>query len=78
MDRGIDGFRVDALQRLFEAEDVYGSDEPVAVDSGITDPTINKYLEHIYTRNQPETFIVTRGWYEIMKTYENRWKNFTN
>ncbi|KAL7638904.1 UNVERIFIED_CONTAM: hypothetical protein RMT77_010438 [Armadillidium vulgare] len=72
LDRGVDGFRVDALQRLFEVDDVYGADEPVAIDSGITDPTIHKYLDHIYTRNQPETFEVTRGWYEILKSYEDR------
>ncbi|KAB7502886.1 Maltase A1 [Armadillidium nasatum] len=72
LDKGVDGFRVDALKHLVEVEDVYGADEPVAEDSEITDPTQYSYLNHTLTVNLPETFNITRGWYEILDSYDDR------
>ncbi|RXG71625.1 Maltase A1 [Armadillidium vulgare] len=51
LDKGVDGFRVDALKHLVEVEDVYDADEPIAEDSGITDPTQYYYLNHTLTVN---------------------------
>ncbi|KAB7503540.1 hypothetical protein Anas_13046 [Armadillidium nasatum] len=72
LDKGVDGFRVDALKYLVEVEDVYGADEPIAQDSGITDPTQYYYLNHTFTINLPETFKITRGWYDILDSYDER------
>ncbi|KAL7638995.1 UNVERIFIED_CONTAM: hypothetical protein RMT77_010529 [Armadillidium vulgare] len=72
LDKGVDGFRVDALKHLVEVEDVYDADEPIAEDSGITDPTQYYYLNHTLTVNLPETFNITRGWYEILDSYGDR------
>ena len=53
--RGVDGFRVDALEHVFEAE--HFKDEPASHYQN-TNPTVNAGyagLDHIYTRNLPET-----------------------
>ncbi|XP_045612300.1 maltase A3 isoform X2 [Procambarus clarkii] len=71
LDKGVDGFRVDALQHLVEVEDL-NLDEPVAVDSGITDPEDYEYLNHTLTIHQPETFTVTREWRQLLDKYPDR------
>ncbi|RXG54050.1 Maltase A1 [Armadillidium vulgare] len=70
LDKGVDGFRVDAIQNL--VEDVSFADEPPAANSGITDPTLEGYYNHIYTLNQPETIDVIRGWHEVLESYKDR------
>ncbi|KAB7502889.1 hypothetical protein Anas_11589, partial [Armadillidium nasatum] len=70
LDKGVDGFRVDAIQNL--VEDASFADEPAAANSGITDPTLEGYYNHIYTLNQPETMDIIRGWHEILETYKDR------
>ncbi|KAL7638994.1 UNVERIFIED_CONTAM: hypothetical protein RMT77_010528 [Armadillidium vulgare] len=70
LDKGVDGFRVDAIQNL--VEDVSFADEPPATNSGITDPTLEGYYNHIYTLNQPETIDVIRGWHEVLESYKDR------
>ena len=53
-DKGVDGFRMDAVPFLFEDQDF--KDEPV---SGKTDdPEDYNYLSHIYTWNFPEVKMV--------------------
>lgn len=64
LDKGVDGFRVDALKYLVEEEDlVY--DEPV-------DPDNPELLQHIYTTNQPETFQILREWRELIDEYNDK------
>ncbi|XP_068234691.1 probable maltase isoform X2 [Palaemon carinicauda] len=71
LDKGVDGFRVDALKHLFEVEDVH-QDEPVAKDSGIDDKMDYGYLNHTLTVNQPETFGVLRKWRELIDLYSDK------
>lgn len=55
MDRGVAGFRIDAVPSLFEVDkgqDGRYPDEPL---SGGTDPDDWGYLRHIYTQDLPET-----------------------
>lgn len=47
LDRGVAGFRVDAVNHLFEAEDL--RDEPVS--GRVPDPQDYEYLHHYYTRD---------------------------
>lgn len=47
LDQGADGFRVDAVNHLFE--DPAMRDEPLSGDTD--DPTDNAYLTHIYTKD---------------------------
>ncbi|XP_076066768.1 maltase A3-like isoform X2 [Oratosquilla oratoria] len=72
MDRGADGFRVDALKHLFEVEDL-SLDEPVNEEAGVEDNLQYNYLKHPFTMNQPETFEVVRDWRKMMNTYSDKW-----
>lgn len=68
MDKGVDGFRVDAIPFLFEVEDL--RDEPL---SGQTNnPINNNYTLHIYTQNLDETYDMVRQWRKVLDEYESR------
>ncbi|XP_031839078.1 alpha-glucosidase [Nomia melanderi] len=72
MDRGVDGFRIDAINHMFE--DVRSLDEPKA---NRTDLPADDYdtLVHIYTRDQHETYETLRSWRKLMDDYSNRTKS---
>ncbi|XP_011301865.1 maltase 1-like [Fopius arisanus] len=59
IDRGVDGFRIDAVALLFE--DAQLRDEPVIPNTGLP-PTDSGNLEHIYTRDLPEVYGVLKSW----------------
>ncbi|EAT45278.1 AAEL003434-PA [Aedes aegypti] len=70
LDKGVDGFRVDAVPFLYEVLPTNGSfpDEP---RSGLTnDPDDFDFLEHIYTQNQPETLDMVYQWRELVDNYQ--------
>ncbi|XP_034948198.1 alpha-glucosidase-like [Chelonus insularis] len=58
-DRGVDGFRVDAIIHVFE--DARFLDEPAIPNTGLP---VGHYetLNHIYTRNQNETYTLVNDW----------------
>lgn len=71
LDKGVAGFRVDAIAHLFEVnkEDFGGKfpDEPL---SGSTDnPDDYDYTNHIYTVDQDETFEMVYQWREVLDEY---------
>ncbi|XP_076273444.1 maltase 1-like [Rhynchophorus ferrugineus] len=68
LDIGIDGFRVDAVPHIYEDEQL--RDEPINPDSGV-DSTNWNYLEHIYTKDQPETFELVYSWRAHLDNYTN-------
>ncbi|XP_053689533.1 maltase 2-like [Sabethes cyaneus] len=68
LDLGVDGFRIDAVNWLFE--DLQFRDEPT---SGVsTDPLMPDYLNHIYTRDMPETTDMVYQWREVMDEYKKQ------
>ncbi|GAB0095460.1 maltase A2-like [Sergentomyia squamirostris] len=72
LDRGVDGFRVDAVPNLFEVLPVDGHypDEPL---SGITtDPDSFDYVQHIYTVDQPETVEMLYQFREVLDEYTRK------
>ncbi|XP_042871777.1 maltase A2-like [Penaeus japonicus] len=71
LDRGVDGFRVDALKFLYEARNLY-EDEPIAQDSEVEDPLQYEFLEHTLTVDQPETFDALAEWRDLLNEYEDR------
>lgn len=71
LDRGVAGFRIDAVSWCFEVEtDATGRypDEPL---SGYTnDPDDSVYLRHIYTQDLPETIDMIYQWRQLMDDYQ--------
>lgn len=68
LDKGVDGFRVDAIPYLFEVEDL--RDEPL---SGKTnDPLDFDYTIHYYTQNLDENYGIVRHWRNLLNEYDSR------
>jgi alpha-glucosidase len=70
MDKGVDGFRIDAVPCLFEKLNPDGSfpDEPRTFD-----PNCDRYddcsLQHIYVQDQDETFDMVYQWRKLVDEY---------
>ncbi|KAM0734205.1 Alpha-glucosidase [Formica fusca] len=64
LDKGVDGFRVDAVPHL--CEDVRFLDEPL---TGNPNPDDYGYTDKIYTKDQPRTYEMVKGWREVMDEY---------
>ena len=66
LDKGVDGFRTDALSYLYEDKQL--RDEPL---SGLTDdPNNYDYTEKIYTNNQQPTYEILPTWRQVLDEYE--------
>jgi alpha-glucosidase len=66
MDRGVDGFRVDAIIYMFE--DAEMRDEPLSNTPGCS--SIDAcYLKHVFTIDQPETVDMVQQWRELLEDY---------
>ncbi|XP_050491663.1 alpha-glucosidase-like [Bombus huntii] len=69
MDRGVDGFRIDAINLMFE--DVNFRDEPSANRTDIPSDDYDSLL-HIYTLDQNETYGTLNSWRKLMDDHSNR------
>jgi alpha-glucosidase len=71
LDKGVDGFRIDAITHMYETNvDAEGRlyDEPV---SGTTDdPADYGYLKHIYTTDMEETLELVYDWRSFLDAYK--------
>lgn len=70
LNKGVDGFRIDAIPFIFETvlDDGSYPDEPV---SGMcSDPTATCYLNHVHTKDLPETFDLVYSWRELLNQYK--------
>uniref|UniRef100_T1PAI4 alpha-glucosidase n=1 Tax=Musca domestica TaxID=7370 RepID=T1PAI4_MUSDO len=69
LDRGVDGFRIDAVPHIFEKRNDDGSfpDEPVSGWS--SDPNSYDYHDHIYTKDQYPTVELLYEWREFLDSY---------
>lgn len=73
LDRGVAGFRVDAVPHMFEVQmDASGRypDEPPSGDTN--DPLDYGYLHHIYTQSRDETFDMVYQWRELLDQYKQQ------
>ncbi|EDW74214.1 maltase A2 [Drosophila willistoni] len=70
LDRGVDGFRIDAVPHIYEYRYANGSypDEPVSGWS--SDPGAYEYHDHIYTKDQPATVELMYEWHEFLEQYQ--------
>ncbi|XP_040152903.1 probable maltase [Anopheles arabiensis] len=77
LNKGIAGFRIDALPYLFESEEVDGHyrDEPLS-GQATDDPDNPAYLTHTETKDQPETYDMVHQWRQVVDEYTAR-DNFT-
>ncbi|XP_065356846.1 maltase 2-like isoform X3 [Calliphora vicina] len=65
LDKGVSGFRVDAVNHLFEDPDL--KDEPL---SGKTeDPKSYDYTQHLYTKDLPEVYDMLQHWRALLDDY---------
>lgn len=64
-DKGASGFRIDAINHMFEDPDF--KDEPDNVD--VEDKNIYASLHHIYTKDLDETYDVVKGWRVLIDKY---------
>lgn len=64
--RGIEGFRVDAINHLYEDERCL--DEPLSNIPGVTDGQY-EYLVHIYTRDLIESYETVQSWRDLLDNY---------
>ena len=69
MDRGVEGFRVDAILHLFEDENL--RDEPGSSIPNVSEDEYRSLL-HIYTRDQEETYDVVAAWRSLMDEYSEK------
>lgn len=67
----MDGFRFDAVNYLFEREDL--ADEEKSNKTGILDTDYDALI-HTNTLDQPETYEMTRIWRELIDEYSNKTK----
>lgn len=68
MGRGVNGFRFDAVNYLYEREDLRNEEKSNLPEVLETD---YDYLVHNYTNDQPESYKMTRIWRELIDEYSN-------
>ncbi|XP_055682947.1 maltase A3-like [Lutzomyia longipalpis] len=69
LEKGVDGFRIDAVPNLFEVEPIDGQ-YPDEVKSGYTDdPEESAYLYHNLTMDLPETVEMVYQWRDVVDRF---------
>lgn len=72
MGKGVAGFRVDAVNCLFEVDkELFGGVYPDETLSGRTDvdPGSHDYLDHIYTKDRNETYYMVYEWRDVFEEF---------
>ncbi|XP_032584718.1 maltase 2 isoform X1 [Drosophila mojavensis] len=65
LNKGVAGFRIDAVNHLYEREDL--ADEPL---SGKTaDPLSYEYTKHVHTKDLPEVLAMVQHWRQLLDDY---------
>ncbi|XP_064535198.1 maltase 2 isoform X2 [Drosophila montana] len=68
LNKGVAGFRIDALNHLFEDEAL--PDEPL--NGKTTDPLSYDYTQHIYTKDLPEVLTMVQHWRQLLDDYTDK------
>ena len=71
MKRGVDGFRVDAINHMFEDEQFRDEPRSNRVDVPSDD---YEYLEHVYTRDLNETYDVVGSWQKLIDNHVRNYR----
>lgn len=67
LSKGVDGFRVDAVNHMFEDEEL--RDEPLS--NKTSDPNDYEYTLHYYTTNLPESKRMIYSWRALLDTWKS-------
>lgn len=71
LDKGISGFRIDAVTHIYEIKPDADNVLPDEPPSGLTDNVQDyDYLKHIFTTDQNETFDIVYSWREFLEDYQ--------
>ncbi|EDW00812.1 maltase A2 [Drosophila grimshawi] len=70
LDRGVDGFRIDAVPHIYELRNADGSYPNEPLSGWNSDPNSYDYLDHIYTKDQPETVQLMYEWRDYLIKYQ--------
>ncbi|XP_043064636.1 LOW QUALITY PROTEIN: maltase 2 [Drosophila ficusphila] len=65
LEKGVSGFRIDAVNHLFEDESL--KDEPLSGKS--QDPNSYDYTKHIYSRDLPEVVEMIQHWRKLLEEF---------
>ncbi|XP_033206940.2 alpha glucosidase 2 [Bombus vancouverensis nearcticus] len=72
LDKGIDGFRIDAVPHLFELNDITKNEPKLEhVDPSLNE-THHAYYDHIYTKDQNETYQLVQSWRNFVDEYAEK------
>ncbi|CAK9805314.1 Maltase 1 [Anthophora plagiata] len=69
LDKGLDGFRIDAVPHLFEGD--IKLDEPAVNVPGAVAGHDHLTLNHTLTKDQPETYELIKSWRKFVDDYAN-------
>ncbi|XP_068621604.1 maltase A1-like [Battus philenor] len=70
LDKGVAGFKINAANCLFEVnKELYDGKFPDEPLSGNRDPDSYDYLEHVFTKDQNETYYVIYEWRELFDEF---------
>ncbi|XP_063989158.1 maltase 2-like [Diachasmimorpha longicaudata] len=69
LDHGVDGFRIDAINYLFE--DTEYPDEPELWKPDLPADDYDR-LDHIYSRDQVETYTLLKAWRKVLDTHSKK------
>ncbi|XP_031836513.2 alpha glucosidase 2 [Nomia melanderi] len=69
LNRGMDGFRIDAVPHIFENN--ITQDEPIS-NHPTAKPDEHNYLSHILTKDQPQTYELIKSWRDYVDEYANQ------
>lgn len=65
LEKGVDGFRVDAINHMFESLN-FEDNPPLP---GVTNPTLYEHFDHIHSRDLPESYQVVYNWRDLLDRY---------
>lgn len=72
LDKGVDGFRVDAFAHLVEEEPLLGNDEPRKEGGPPVESGLHQALEHTKTMHQPECFTLLLRFRQFIDEYKEK------
>lgn len=66
LDKGIDGFRIDAVPHLFESANISLDEPPLGKNLNLS---LHASLNHTLTKDQPETYELVKEWRDFVDNY---------